>query len=76
MPLKRISISRVREVALQLAHTLGTSVEDLFSLHDHENILEAELPADHSGVLKSTRVKLATVGNRLVAKPVTELGTF
>ena len=64
------------EVALQLAHALGTSVEDLFSLHDHENILEAELPADHSGVLKSTRVKLATVGNRLVAKPVTELGDF
>lgn len=62
------------EVALQLAHTLGTSVEDLFSLHDVREILEAELPADHSGVLKSTRVKLATIGNRLVAKPVTELG--
>ena len=62
------------EVALQLARTLGTSVEDLFSLHDGREILEAELPADHSGVLKSTRVKLATVGNRLVAKPVTELG--
>lgn len=64
------------EVALQLAHTLGTSVEDLFSLHDDGKILEAELPVDHSGVLKSTRVKLATVGNRLVAKPVTELGDF
>ena len=62
------------EVALQLARTLGTSVEDLFSLHDGREILEAELPADHSGVLKSTRVKLATIGNRLVAKPVTELG--
>ena len=62
------------EVALQLARTLGTSVEDLFSLHDDREILEAELPADHSGVLKSTRVKLARVGNRLVAKPVTELG--
>ena len=62
------------EVALQLARTLGASVEDLFSLHDGREILEAELPADHSGVLKSTRVKLAMVGNRLVAKPVTELG--
>ena len=62
------------EVALQLAHTLGTSVEDLFSLQDDGNILEAELPGDHSGALKSTRVKLAMVGNRLVAKPVTELG--
>lgn len=62
------------EVALQLAQTLGTSVEDLFSLHDGREILEAELPGDHSGVLNSTRVKLATVGNRLVAKPVTELG--
>lgn len=62
------------EVALQLAHTLGTSVEDLFSLHDGREILEAELPADHSGVLKSTRVKLAMIGNRLVVKPVTELG--
>ena len=62
------------EVALQLAHILGTSVEDLFSLSDGREILEAELPADHSGVLTSTRVKLATVGNRLVAKPVTELG--
>ena len=62
------------EVALQLADTLGTSVEDLFSLRDGRDILEAELPADHSGVLKSTRVKLAMFGNRLVAKPVTELG--
>ena len=62
------------EVALQLARTLGASVEDLFSLQDGREILEAELPADHSGVLKSTRVKLARVGNRLVAKPVTELG--
>lgn len=62
------------EVALQLAHALGTSVEDLFSLNDGQDILQAELPADHSGVLKSTRVKLATVGNRLVAKPVMELG--
>lgn len=62
------------EVALQLAHALGTSVEDLFSLKDAQGILQAELPADHSGVLKSTRVKLATVGNRLVAKPVRELG--
>ena len=62
------------EVALQLAQALGTSVEDLFSLDDGQDILQAELPADHSGVLKSTRVKLATVGNRLVAKPVMELG--
>ncbi len=62
------------EVALQLAHTLGTSVEDLFALNDSREILEAELLADHSRVLKSTRVKLALVGNRLVAKPVLELG--
>ena len=62
------------EVALQLAHALGASVEDLFSLKDTQGVLQAELPADHSGVLKSTRVKLVTVGNRLVAKPVRELG--
>ena len=62
------------EVALQLARTLGTSVEDLFSLRDDREILEAELPADHSGAFTSTRVKLAIVGNRLLAKPVTELG--
>ena len=62
------------EVALQLAHTLGTSVEDLFSLNGSREILEAELSADHSGVLKSSRVKLATVGDRLIAKPMTELG--
>ena len=31
------------EVALQLARTLGASVEDLFSLHDGREILEAEL---------------------------------
>lgn len=62
------------EVALQLAHTLGASVEDLFSLNEGREILEADLPADHSGILTSTRVKLATVGNRLMAKPVTELG--
>ncbi len=62
------------EVALQLAHALGTSVEDLFSLNEGQDVLQAELPADHPGVLKSTRVKLATIGNRLVAKPVMELG--
>ena len=62
------------EVALQLAHTLGASVEDLFSLQDDGNILEAELSGDHSEALQSTRVKLAMVGNRLVAKPVRELG--
>ena len=61
-------------VALQLAHALGTSVEDLFSLNDGQDVLQAELLAGHSGVLKSTRVKLATVGNRLVARPVRELG--
>ncbi len=62
------------EVALQLARTLGASVEDLFSLPDTRDILEAELPAGHSGALNSTRVKLAIIGNRLLAKPVTELG--
>ncbi len=62
------------EVALHLADALGTSVEDLFSLNEGREILEAELPVDHPGVLNSTRVKLATVGNRLVAKPVMELG--
>ena len=62
------------EVALQLAHALGTSVEDVFSLNDGQDVLQAELPADHSGVVQSTRVKLATVGNRLLAKPVMELG--
>ena len=62
------------EVALQLAHALGTSVEDLFSLNEGQDVLQAELPADHPGVLKSARVKLATIGNRLVAKPVMELG--
>lgn len=61
-------------VALQLAHALGTSVEDLFSLNDGQDVLQAELLAGHSGVLKSTRVKLATVGNRMVARPVRELG--
>ena len=62
------------EVALRLAHALGTSVEDLFSLNDGQDILEAELPTGHSGFLRSTRVTLATVGSRLVAKPVMELG--
>ncbi len=62
------------KVALQLAYALGTSVEDLFSLNDNREILEAELLADRSRVLKSARVKLATVGNRMVAKPVLELG--
>ncbi len=62
------------EVALQLARTLGRSVEDLFSLRDNREILEANLPSDHSGSLASTRVKLAIVGTRLIAKPLTELG--
>ncbi len=62
------------EVALQLALALGASVEDLFSLNDDQDILEAELPTGHSGVVKSTRVTLATIGNRLVAKPIMELG--
>ena len=62
------------EVALRLAQRLGTSVEDLFSLHDEGEVLEAEFPVEPSGSLNSTRVKLAMVGDRLVARPVTEPG--
>ena len=62
------------EVALRLASTLGCTVEDLFSMEPQENIIEADWLGKRQVNPDSTRVKVASVGGRVVAKPVSELG--
>jgi molybdopterin molybdotransferase/putative molybdopterin biosynthesis protein len=60
-------------VALRLAAALGCRVEDLFSLITSREVIEGELlgsvPEDRRG-----RVKVARVGQRLIVRPVAELG--
>ena len=62
------------ELALQLARVLQTSVEDLFSLDNGYEIIEAELLAGRRDAVQGARVKLATIGKRMIAKPVADLG--
>jgi len=63
-------------VALRLASVLACRVEDLFSLAESDDTVEATL----LGALPtwqgtpSVRVKLAVIGKRTVARPVTDLG--
>ena len=62
------------ELALRLARVLQTSVEDLFSLDNGYEIIEAELLAGRRDAVQGARVKLATIGKRMIAKPVADLG--
>ncbi|RMH34119.1 MAG: helix-turn-helix domain-containing protein [Nitrospirae bacterium] len=63
------------EIALKLARELRCSVEELFTLQDSPQVVEADyVGAPESSRQARTRVKLAYVGSRLVARPVAELG--
>jgi molybdate-binding protein/DNA-binding XRE family transcriptional regulator len=64
-------------VALRLAGALGCRVEDLFSLSDSGDLVEGTflgggaVPPGRAGA----RVKVASVGGRVVVRPVATLGT-
>ncbi|MDA0739180.1 MAG: helix-turn-helix domain-containing protein [Nitrospirae bacterium] len=62
------------ELALRLASNLGCAIEDLFSFESEADIIEAEFIGKDKGSLHSSRVKIACVGGRVLAKPVSELG--
>jgi molybdopterin molybdotransferase/putative molybdopterin biosynthesis protein len=64
-------------VALHLASALACRVEDLFSLTQTENIIEGKLvghlpPSDMKR--SPTRVKVSTIGSKIVVRPLAELG--
>lgn len=62
------------ELALRLASILGCMVEDLFSFESEADIIEAEVIGGGATSLGATRVKVALVDGRLLAKPVSDLG--
>ncbi len=62
------------ELALRLASTLGCTVEDLFSFESESDIIEAEFIGHGKENRDSSRVKIACVGTRVLAKPVSDLG--
>jgi len=62
-------------VALRLAEALGCAVEELFSLENDQEIIEATYLGE-SGIEPSrARVKLGMIGKEIVARPVAELGS-
>ncbi len=61
-------------VALRLAEALECRVEDLFSLAAGREGLDADLIGPAEAASPRTRVTVARVGGRLVARPVASLG--
>lgn len=65
-------------VALRFASILACRVEDLFSLVPSEEIIEGtligQLPQAEPRTPHPIRVKVSTVGKRMVVRPVTDLG--
>jgi len=63
-------------VALRLASVLACRVEDLFSLAQPDEVVEGTFIGAFSstGKTASTRVKVSTVGKRIVVRPVNGLG--
>lgn len=61
------------EIALRLARKLKTTVEDLFWLDDDsDKIVQAELISEFNYVSEGTRMQLAQLGSRLLARPMKE----
>ncbi|MBN2238198.1 MAG: helix-turn-helix domain-containing protein [Dehalococcoidales bacterium] len=59
------------EVALRLARTLKSTVEDLFWLEDTPGkIIRAELAGEDESVPEGTRVQIVNFGSRVVARPL------
>jgi putative molybdopterin biosynthesis protein len=64
-------------VAMRLAKALGCRVEDLFHLTDASQKIEAEwLGGPSIADADRTRIQLARVGNRLLARPLMGAGAF
>ncbi|GJL68634.1 MAG: hypothetical protein NPIRA06_12690 [Nitrospirales bacterium] len=61
-------------VALRFARTLKCRVEDIFILSNEEEMVEAEFIGGPTRLGHPTRVKLAYVGSRILARPMAELG--
>ncbi|GJL56431.1 MAG: hypothetical protein NPIRA02_35630 [Nitrospirales bacterium] len=61
-------------MALQLARVLDCQVEDLFSLHQDEQEIEAEFLGTLPVEGQPLRVNMSQVGNRLLARPLSQLG--
>lgn len=57
-------------VALQLARALGCRVEDLFSIKDRDQIVEAELACAAPPGFGRMRAQVTQIGNRLFARPL------
>jgi len=62
------------QISLQLAEVLGCHVEDLFSLQERTDVIDAELIGQVTPPKKPMRVKLSQVGSRMFARPMAELG--
>ena len=62
------------QVALRIARVLKCSVEDLFSLPENDQVIEAEFLGQTSDSAQPMRVKLSQVGSRMLARPMVELG--
>jgi len=62
------------QISLQLAEVLNCRVEDLFSLQEIEEVIDAELIGQLRSPKQSMRVKLSQVGSRMLARPMSELG--
>lgn len=62
------------EISLRLAKILGGSVEDLFYFEGSGELIEVDLVESISELSFPVRAKVARVGNRLLARPVSKLG--
>jgi len=64
-------------VALRLASVLTCRVEDLFGLIPTEDIIEGEFigqRAQKEPIIPPIRVKVSTIGRRMIVRPVADLG--
>ena len=62
------------QISLQLAEVLDCAVEDLFRLQGQDLVVEAELLGGELSQKIPMRVKLSQVGERILARPMAELG--
>jgi molybdate-binding protein/DNA-binding XRE family transcriptional regulator len=64
------------EISLKLAQALGCTVEDIFSLPEQGEIMQAELVAGLPLPKTNVRAKVAWVGKHPVAMPMPSLGDY
>ena len=61
-------------IALRLAQVLGCQVEDLFRLSTKGEVIEAEWVGEEGLGSQALRVNVAQIGDRTIARPLSELG--